>query len=162
MLARNEQGLWSEVGISDGIIVFEEVDITKDTIAPKIKIIAPDSGDTFGITAPSFTVEISDANLDSMWYSLNSDENITFTSNGTINQIAWNALSEGTVSITFYANDTAGNVNSKEVLVKKEISQPPSPGGGILGYTLFFLIGTICVISIVLIKKEKFLSLKKG
>ena len=61
-----------------------------------------------------------------MWYSL--DGGITtysITTNATIDQAVWTALSEGSITITFYANDTLGNLTFEEVTITKSI---PSVG----------------------------------
>ncbi|MHA2183236.1 MAG: hypothetical protein ACXAAH_17590 [Promethearchaeota archaeon] len=51
--------------------------------------------------------------------------NYTFIgSTGTINQAAWNGEANGTVTIRFYANDSAGNVFWQEITVRKDIISP--------------------------------------
>ena len=88
-----------------------------------------------------------------MWYSLNGDANITFTGlTGTIDQALWDALPEGNVVITFYANDTLGRIAFQEVTVVKEISQP-SPRK-IPGYNLLFLLGIISAVAVIVIRKK--------
>ncbi|MHA2287962.1 MAG: hypothetical protein ACXABG_04160 [Promethearchaeota archaeon] len=71
--------------------------------------------DMFGVTPPDFIVEITDPNLDIMWYSISNgtytSQNITFTVNGTISPVEWGVLYDGVYTIRFYANDTLGNVN---------------------------------------------------
>ena len=111
-----------------GNVVFDEISFTKDTIEPSISIISPVMGGVFGSNSPSFVVELSDNHIvDAMWYSLGVGNDTTyfmFTNNGTINQIAWNAFSNGSVNIIFYVNDSAGNMNSNEVFVRKDIIAP--------------------------------------
>ena len=95
-----------------GDINFEQVNVIKDSSAPTIIIISPTENEGFGFVAPSFIVEISDPNLDTMWYTLDGGiNNYTFTDNGTINQAAWGVLPDGNVTILFYANDTLRNIN---------------------------------------------------
>ncbi|MBY8979611.1 MAG: hypothetical protein KGD72_04425, partial [Candidatus Lokiarchaeota archaeon] len=95
-----------------------------DTTAPTINIIYPISG-TFGITAPSFIVEIDDDILDTMWYTIDGGiTNITFTSNGTIDQNNWTALANGPVTFTVYANDTLGHMNSASTNFDKNADAP--------------------------------------
>jgi parallel beta-helix repeat protein len=97
----------------------------RDVISPTIGIFYPESNDLFGITAPSFNVEIYDATLDTMWYTLdNGLTNTTFTTNGTISQTLWDTVSNGTVTWTFYANDTAGNIGFAEVTIRKDTNAP--------------------------------------
>ncbi len=131
-----DQAVWS--ALSDGpITIFfyandtvgnlasESVNIEKDSLAPIIVINSPHTDDTFGASAPSFVVEISDANLDSMWYSLDGGiTNFLFTTNGTIDQAVWSALSDGPITIFFYANDTVGNLASESASIDKDSQEP--------------------------------------
>jgi len=131
-----DQNIWNEVGNgtvtitfsandSIGRFTYKNITVRKDIYNPVIAINKPISNELFGITAPSFNVEISDANLDKMWYTLdNRATNITFTANGTINQSAWNNLPNGTVTITFYANDSAGNERYSSVPVRVDKNVP--------------------------------------
>ena len=110
---------------STGNIGFTEVTIRKDVTAPTININSPTLNELFGTSAPSFNVEIYDANLDLMWYTLdNGLTNTTFTTNGTINQALWDALPEGNIVLRFYANDSAGNIGFTEVTIRKDVSAP--------------------------------------
>jgi hypothetical protein len=118
-----------------GRISSASVTVWKDIIAPAIIINTPQDWDLFGLTAPPFNVYINDSNLHKMWYSLDGGLiNITFTSNGTLNQTEWVKLANGTHTIIFYANDTLGNEGSNSVLVRKDIYMPsiqinsPTPG----------------------------------
>ena len=88
--------------------------------APVIVINSPTSSDVFGVNAPSFDVIITDIYVDSMWYTIDGGiNNYTFIENGVINQTAWAALTEGDVTITFYAKDIVGNEASESVTVVK-------------------------------------------
>ena len=110
---------------SVGNIGFAEVTIRKDVTAPTININSPNSNELFGTSVPSFNVEIYYANLDSMWYTLDIGlTNTTFTTNGTINQSAWDALPDGNIIIRFYANDSAGNIGFAEVTINKDVVAP--------------------------------------
>jgi len=96
-----------------------------DDLPPTINIISPTPNQLFGDIAPSFDVEIYDANLDTMWYTIDSEvTNITFTSNGPINQAAWNSLSEGGVILRFYANDSLGRIEFTEITIRKDSEAP--------------------------------------
>ena len=107
--------------------------------APVIVINSPDPGDVIGATAPSFDVTITDVYLVSMWYTLDGGlHNYTFTENGVINQTAWAALPEGSVTITFYAIDILGNEATEHVIVTKSLTDDVGP-----------VIITIIVVSIV-------------
>ncbi len=93
--------------------------------APSITINSPTSSDVFGVTAPSFDVTITDDYLDSMWYTIDGGiNNYTFIENGIINQTAWTALTEGSVTITFYASDIIRNIGIDEVSVVKDTTAP--------------------------------------
>ncbi|TFF86170.1 MAG: hypothetical protein EU551_02275 [Promethearchaeota archaeon] len=88
-------------------------------------IINPKNDEIFGLNAPNYTVEITDPSVEDMWYSLNTGENMTFVSNGTINQTEWEKLSDDIISITFYANETTGKiVTKKEIEVIKDTNIP--------------------------------------
>ncbi|MFX1312695.1 MAG: hypothetical protein ACFFHD_08800, partial [Promethearchaeota archaeon] len=155
-----DQGAWD--ALPDGYITlrfyvedtagsskYEELIIIKDSQAPIIEIISPTSGKKFSSSAPDFIVKITDEHLDKMWYTL--DSGLTeyfFTTNGTINEAAWDALSEGTVIIHFYASDIAGNISSAQVSITKEKKK------GIPGFNLFIIIGVISVISILILEKK--------
>jgi len=108
-----------------GYIGFADVNIVKDITGPIIIINSPSSGSEFGVSAPAFIITITDDHLDSIWYSL--DGGVTthaITTNATIDQTAWSALSEGSITITFYANDTIGNLSFEELTITKSI--PPA------------------------------------
>ncbi|TFF97828.1 MAG: hypothetical protein EU547_03265 [Promethearchaeota archaeon] len=124
-------------GLSDGVVTItffandsagnefsDSVTVKKDSTPPTINIISPTDGQFFNATIPSFNVEITDDNLDKMWYTLSGDTTkYSFTDNGTLT--GWDALSDGAVAITFYANDSAGNKFSDSLTVTKD-SIPPN------------------------------------
>ncbi len=92
---------------------------------PIITINSPSNDDVFGTNAPAFTITVTDKNLDSIWYTLDGGiTNFTITTNWTIDQIAWSALSQGNVTITFYASDIPGNIGSAEVSIEKDAEAP--------------------------------------
>ncbi len=110
---------------SSGNLAFTNITIRKDILDPNITINSPTLNELFETTAPSFNVEIYDANLDSMWYTLdNGLTNMTFTENNTIDQSVWDALLDGNAIIRFYANDSAGNIGFAEVTVRKDVNAP--------------------------------------
>ncbi|MFX1586770.1 MAG: ABC transporter substrate-binding protein [Promethearchaeota archaeon] len=109
-----------EAGSMDNYPIFDDgPDI--DLISPIIIINEPDNGDEFTTYPPIYDIEITESNLDSVWYTMdNGVNNVTITSySGILDETLWNALPYGIVSITFYANDTAGNVGDSTVLVYK-------------------------------------------
>ncbi len=106
------------INISDSINVL-------DTINPLIIINEPSEGQSIGSISPTFNVEIFDESLESMWYIINTNPTKHFFySNSSINQTAWNGLSNGIITIYFYANDSAGNENFKSVNVYKDTNNP--------------------------------------
>ncbi|MBY8986772.1 MAG: hypothetical protein KGD65_16990, partial [Candidatus Lokiarchaeota archaeon] len=108
-----------------GNIGFAEVNIIKDTQVPIVIVNSPSSNDVYSTSAPTFNLRITDENLDSMWYTLDGGlNNFTFINNGTINSTAWTTLLDGSVTIIFYANDTAGNIGFAEVNIIKDTQVP--------------------------------------
>ena len=111
----------------------------KNADAPVISIVSPITDSYYGTNAPNFTVEIFDTELDTMWYSIDGGvTNITFITNGTIDQTEWAAHSDGAVNLIFYANDTAGNIASVLRVINKETATPTI---NILSPSLFQLLG---------------------
>ena len=90
--------------------------IIKDIYAPVLSIIDPSDNDVVGAPIPIFELNITEGNLHKIWYNLNNTYgNFTY-----INKIAseeWDNLGHGTVTITFWANDTAGNTTAIGVFV---------------------------------------------
>ncbi len=143
---------------SNGDQRFKEVTIVKDSQAPSITIVNPIINQVFGSTAPSFIVEIFDTHLDQMWYTLGSTSTKHFfTTNSSIVQSAWDVLAQGTVTITFYANDTIGHENSASVNIIKNV--PPLSGTlgtpGIPGYNFYVIVGLVGTISIIIIRRRQ-------
>jgi parallel beta-helix repeat protein len=128
--------------------------VKKDINAPVISIILPLPDVVFGLVAPNYNISIVELNLDAIWYTLNGGiTNYTITSlTGTFNQTAWDALSEGNVTIRFYASDALGRIGYQEVTIVKRISQSNPPG--IPGYDLLSLLGILSVVTTVIIKKR--------
>jgi len=98
--------------------------VRRNIYQPSITINSPTQNQVIGSTAPSFNVNIQNAD-DTYWYTIDGGiSNFTFAVNTTINQAAWNALLNGTITIRFYANDTSGNLNFQDVIVQKDILAP--------------------------------------
>lgn len=125
--------------------------IKKDILSPIITIIDPSINDVFGSIAPAFQIDVSEGHLDKMWYILNDGaRNFIFDKIGLIDQILWDNLTNGQVTIKFYANDTQGNTNFAQITILKDIglsTQQPtmfdiifSPFA-IIGYIFSFGIG---------------------
>ncbi|MFX1476689.1 MAG: right-handed parallel beta-helix repeat-containing protein [Promethearchaeota archaeon] len=97
-----------------------------DSIAPAITITSPGSLTVFFLT-PEFTLTIVEAvAIFNRWYSIRGT-NTTFTgTSGTISTSLWDAIPgyENTytnVVLTFYANDTNGNIGSASVTIRKYV-----------------------------------------
>ncbi|MFW9987367.1 MAG: right-handed parallel beta-helix repeat-containing protein [Candidatus Odinarchaeota archaeon] len=94
--------------------------------APRINILSPREGDAFNETAPDFAITITEDYLISRWYKINnSATNYPFTGlSGTIDQTAWDTLSDGNITLTFYASDLPGNTGNAQVIVQKDTLAP--------------------------------------
>ncbi len=109
---------------SKGYVGFDSVNVIKDLMDPTVNILSPQPYELFGNSAPAFIVEINDTNLDEMWYELPGGINRTFLMNETFNGGEWGTLPNGTVTIWFYANDSAGNEASDSVEVRIDVLAP--------------------------------------
>lgn len=98
----------------------------EDTVKPKIIINSPSMDEFYEEDAPDFDVSVDELFLESMWYTLdNGITNITFTGfTGTFNQTEWDKQADVAVYIKFYANDTSGNINSSEITIYKDTTDP--------------------------------------
>ena len=134
------QGLWNSVlngtvkikffvNDSKGYTSSVEVVVRKDNFIPIVKINLPTANKLFGFNVPSYNITIIEPNLHSIWYRLNNGTFITTsvsidTFYGSIDQNVWDQVGNGTVTIQFFANDTAGNIGYTEVLIRKDIIFP--------------------------------------
>lgn len=152
---------------SGAILEKYENTLIKDITTPLMNVIDPYiyAKRSF-IQPPTIRVNISDLNLYSYWYSLNNQpyrynfsvieqpNNFERICRVYIDESIWNDLPYGNVTITFYADDKAGNAVSKRLFIIK--------GGEshiIDGFLISFLLLGIFSISIILIKqlfKRKF------
>ncbi|MHA1192152.1 MAG: Loki-CTERM sorting domain-containing protein [Promethearchaeota archaeon] len=123
------------------------------TSPPEITINSPTHSQTIGSTAPSYDISITGF-YDSIWYILDggATNHSANSLTGTLNQAAWTALADGIITITFFANNSAGMEESAQVQVIKDTSEETPPG--IPGYDLYLLIGALSVISAILIQKR--------
>jgi hypothetical protein len=94
--------------------------------APIITIESPESDEVFGFESPTFKIYIDGSDLDATWYTLdNGVTNHSFTGlTGKINQESWAQFGNGTVLVKFYVNDSLGNIDSQEIVVRKDIIDP--------------------------------------
>ena len=132
-----------------------EVTVRKDILAPLITINDPKFGEVFADISPLYNITIDKTSLDSFWYSLDEGQtNYTISElTGAIDQNAWNNLSDGHISLRFYAKDEAGNVGQSSITITKNTTQKPTPPG-IPGYNLIALIGVAFVFTIIIIKRK--------
>ena len=103
-------------------------------------------------------ISIEETNLDSYWYSLDGGTtNFSITTlNGAISEVAWNAMPNGHLTLTFYAKDKGDNIGMNSVMITKDSPEEPTPTlPAIPGYDLYILIGLISIISAVLIHKRR-------
>ena len=107
-----------------GNVGFNEIELLKDIINPIILINSPTHNQLCGTVAPTFSLMINETNLQVTWYSFNGGDNITFTGETHFDQTEWDKVINGTALITFYAKDKAGNINSSEVIVRKDAYVP--------------------------------------
>jgi len=133
-----------------GNIGYAEVLVYKDISAPTIIINSPFQDQVFSDTTPNFNLTISEANLDSMWYTIdNGLTNITIvTLIDNIDETEWNTLPNGQVTIRFYANDTLGNLGTALIVVIKDVFQQTPPGISGFNPILILLITTIGMLGI--------------
>lgn len=123
---------------------------------PSIIINSPSEGDVFGTSAPSFNVTITDNLLDKTWYTLDGGlTKFVFTANGIINQTAWAALSEGSVTIKFYANDLLGNLAYETVFVVKRLPTPEDNFVVIIIIVISIVSGVAIVTVVLLLRRRK-------
>ncbi|MFX1566909.1 MAG: hypothetical protein ACFFCV_00920 [Promethearchaeota archaeon] len=108
------------------LIRYFTISTAGDIVDPNITINSPLLYDLFGSTEPYFNITVIEPNLDTMWYTLDGGLTIILITEptGNIDQIEWGKFGNGTVTIRFYANDTAGNVGWEEVLLRKDVLPP--------------------------------------
>lgn len=108
--------------------ISNEVDaiVRKDLEGPSVTINAPSEGELYGRMPPSIIVVISGSDLHKQWYMLTNGSVSTgnYSWAGAILQDVWDQMGNGTVTIRIYANDTKGNENYDEVIVRKDIICP--------------------------------------
>ncbi|MFX1551261.1 MAG: hypothetical protein ACFFB9_12980, partial [Promethearchaeota archaeon] len=111
-----------------GVLGFDEVVVIKDTIAPQITINLP-LNNTFCGVAPIINALVIDANLDSIWYEVNTSYGLLANNiNQQLETSIWSSLLEGEFYIYIYANDSARNLSDPIIIsLYKDISAPSAP-----------------------------------
>ncbi len=87
--------------------------LIKDIRNPTIRINSPING-TYYKLPPIINFTILDINFHRMWYNVTSNSTMVFVSNNSAVQMPlaiWTNLPQGEFQISFYANDSAGNLN---------------------------------------------------
>ncbi len=131
--------------------------IYRDDTAPVITINFPFFISIFGLNAPNYIISIDELDLDTIWYTLDGGETIYIITSltGTFNQTAWEALSEGRITIRFYANDTYGNIGFKDVEVIIAIPEDLDEGP-IISFGYYYMLFTfITILSLIILEKQK-------
>mgnify|MGYP006288096931 FL=1 len=119
---------YTENGVDDQLPICSEI----DTVAPIIVENNIIDGDFYGPVAPLFNLEITEFSINQTWYRLWNGTvlttNKTFTYNEGvdtfIDPLIWNQVGNGTVIISFYANDSNGNWNFLNITIFKDIIAP--------------------------------------
>ena len=144
---------------SRGYVNFAEIIVRIDVLAPIIMVNLPLTNAIFNNTSPNYSLSITEANIDTIWYNINGNNYTLMGLTGKINQTLWDALGEGIINITFFANDTMGNVGFQKVSVVKRIISNDfiefllSPTGLLITGLLIVILGI--VVTGVIIKKKK-------
>jgi len=123
-------------GLSDGVYYYNVTiedelsnrnstatrNITLDNANPSITIATPSNNTYTDDAGLDVNYTVSDANLDSCWYSNDSmSTNTTLTSCTNITAVTWN---EGQHNVTVWTNDSAGNLNSSSVTFAVDTINP--------------------------------------
>ncbi|MHA1147202.1 MAG: hypothetical protein ACTSR8_03055 [Promethearchaeota archaeon] len=104
-----------------------DCEIKRDVLGPLIAITNPSSNSLYGKVAPNtanFTVSFTDGNgIAEHWYMLYNASHTTdnYTWNGLIDQAVWDEIGNGTLTLRMYANDSLGNMNYEELILRKDI-----------------------------------------
>ncbi|MCJ7649412.1 MAG: hypothetical protein MUP85_12420, partial [Candidatus Lokiarchaeota archaeon] len=103
---------------------FSEVTVRKNRFAPIITIIDPPDNELLGIDAPNFTIYKAGLVLNTTWYYID-NKNFTFSGlNVTIDQIAWDTYGFSDVTITFYINNSLGQMGFDTITLRKDPDPP--------------------------------------
>ena len=144
---------------------FYTLNLIKDISAPIVDIRHPLPNAPYGIDAPIISLTINDATLNTTWYSIvGTNYTIEFTAiiginNITIDQDAWNSLSEGEVTIIFYANDSLGRESSDSITLEKDLPEVFDWLAFLTDPIVLTIIGVviaIVVVTIILVRRRKF------
>ncbi|MFX1366127.1 MAG: nitrous oxide reductase family maturation protein NosD [Promethearchaeota archaeon] len=95
---------------------------------PIFSVILPLNTDLYGKNPPSYQISIDEGIAHTTWYTISQDM-ITIVSEisnleGTIKQSDWDIFGNGTMSITFFVNDSKGLIDSEVFYIKKDVLIP--------------------------------------
>ena len=126
-----------------------------DSTPPEINIHSPRNGTIVGSFPPDFNVTVNDANFHKFWFIFNNSAEIYFWVISPGNSIVWlpysewQTIPEGYLRVTFFANDTAGNINSADIMIIKrnepQIKEIPGINSSQL-YLVLIITSTVIVI----------------
>ncbi len=104
--------------IQDQFPIWDDGD---DDAPPNITVLLPGDYQTFGHDAPEYEVKIDGLYTNSTWYSLNETSNYTINKlTGQVNQTIWDKFGNGTLTLSFFVNDSKGNIDFDEIEIYKE------------------------------------------
>ncbi len=144
----------------------KRVSIIKDIESPNITILSPDAFQVFNSTPPHFILEIVDTYLFMLTYTVNNQtpasHNIItildlyskiYTCHINLDTQFWDGLPNGEIIIKFYANDTVGNREFKEITIIKNVTdttEAPSDtsSASISAFPIFPVLGFMFIASI--------------
>ena len=130
----------------------QEITIFKDSIIPEILIISPTPNQLFGNLTFTFDLNIVEDNIDTSWYTLNDGiEHQFLGNNGIVYQTAWDLCDNGTISIKFCVNDSAGAIAYDEISIRKDSIGPEI---SILNPVEYQLCGPILDFSLIIIESN--------
>ncbi len=132
-----DAGAWASLGNQSVAITFYandtvghvaslQITLYRDVIAPAISILNPTPWQVLGSTGPAFSITIDEAYLARAWIAVEgAASNYTIGScTGYIPSSIWEQSANGTVLVTFYANDTAGNLGCAHITVHHDVIDP--------------------------------------
>ncbi len=99
-----------------------------ENVSPELTIHLP-YNNTYWSSAPLINVSAVDDNLEYIWYNVTGTPTIEFLEHNVaevLNDILWDSLSEGEFQVSFFANDTNGNVNNSIILTLYKDTNSPT------------------------------------
>ncbi|MBD3352861.1 MAG: hypothetical protein GF364_15355 [Candidatus Lokiarchaeota archaeon] len=108
-----------------GHLAEKDLVLNKDIEKPTIEIIQPNPNIYINNTLLDLNITVFDFYFEETWYSVDGgNHNYTFTGNETIRSGLWTNLEDGAYTLTFYANDSMGNIGTADVGIIKDATDP--------------------------------------